>query len=87
MWFTYLKVHAAGGDLTYVLATAPSHDQAPAIRDTGVEQAGSLAVPGLDTTGGPGPVVVAVGAVVLLALVGGAVSGRVRGRRRAAADR
>lgn len=84
MWFTYLKVDAEGGDLTYDLAVAPSRDQAPAVRDTGVEQAALLDVPRIDTTSGPWPVVVAVGALAVLALVGGAVSGRVRGRRRVA---
>jgi hypothetical protein len=87
MWFTYLKVDAAGGDLTHDLAVAPSRDQAPAIRDTGVEHAGSLDVPRLDGAGGSAPIVLAVVGGAGLAVLGAAVSARVRGRRRAAVGR
>ena len=88
LWFTYLKVDATGGDLTYDLAVAPSRDQKPAIRDTGVEQAGSLAVPSLDQTGGIWPAVLIVGGASALAAVGAAVSAMpARARRRAAARR
>jgi hypothetical protein len=88
MWFTYLKVDAAGGDLTHDLAVAPSRDQAPAIRDTGVEHAGSLDVPRLDGASGFAPIGLAVVGGAVPAILGAAVSARrLRGRRRAAVDR
>jgi Uncharacterized protein conserved in bacteria (DUF2330) len=88
MWFTYLKVDAAGGDLTYDLAAAPSRNDAPAVRDTGVDQADSLVVPRLDETAGAGPVALVGGVAAALVVLGGVVSARLaRARRHAAVGR
>lgn len=88
MWFTYLKVDAAGGDLTYDLAAALSHDQAPAVHDTGVDQADSLVVPRLDEVGGFGPFAPVGRVAAALVVLGSAVSARMtRARRHAAAGR
>jgi hypothetical protein len=73
MWLTYLKADVDVGDLTYDLAASPTRDTTPAVRDTGVDGAASLTVPRLDQTGMPWPVVLAVGAAVVV-LAGGAVS-------------
>lgn len=88
MWLTYLKADVDVGDLTYDLATAPSRRDSPAVRDTGIDQAGSLVVPSLDETAGVGPVALVVGVAAALVVLGGAVSVRLaRARRRAAVGR
>jgi hypothetical protein len=61
MWLTYLKADVNVGDLTYDLAAAPSRRAAPAARDTGIEQAGSLVVPRLDQAGAAGVGLLAIG--------------------------
>jgi hypothetical protein len=76
------------GDLTYDLAAAPSRSDAPAVRDTGIDQADSLVVPSLDEAGGVGPVALVVGVAAALVVLGGALSVRMaRERRRAAVGR
>jgi hypothetical protein len=88
MWLTYLKADVSVGDLTYDLAAAPSRNDAPAVRDTGIEHADSLVVPSLVQTSGVGPVALVVGVAAALAVLGGAVSvWRARGRRRAVVGR
>jgi len=88
MWLTYLKADVDVGGLTYDLAAAPSRRDPPAVRDTGIDQAGSLVVPSLDETAGVGPVALVVGVAAALVVLGGAVSVRLaRARRRAAVGR
>jgi Uncharacterized protein conserved in bacteria (DUF2330) len=88
MWLTYLKADVTVGDLTYDLATAPSQNDAPAVRDTGIDHADSLVVPSPVETGGVGPVALVVGVAAALAVLGGAVSvWTARGRRRAVVGR
>jgi hypothetical protein len=88
MWLTYLKADVDVGDLTYDIAAAPSRNDAPAARDTGVDQADSLVVPRLDETGGVWPVALVGGVSVALVVLGGAVSVRLaRAHRRAAVGR
>jgi hypothetical protein len=88
MWLTYLKADVDVGDLTYDLAAAPSRNDAPAVRDTGIDQADSLVVPSLDEAGGVGPVALVVGVAAALVVLGGALSVRMaRERRRAAVGR
>ena len=88
MWLTYLKADVDVGDLTYDLAAAPSRNDAPAVRDTGVDQADSLVVPRLDETGGVWPGALVGGVSAALVVLGGAVSVRfARARRREAVGR
>jgi uncharacterized protein DUF2330 len=88
MWLTYLKADVNVENLTYDLAAAPSRHDSPALRDTGVEHAGSLAVPRLGETGGVGPVAIVVGVAGALVVLGAAVSVLpARARRRVGAPR
>jgi Uncharacterized protein conserved in bacteria (DUF2330) len=73
MWVSYLKADVSVGDLTYDLAASPTRATTPAVRDTGVEGAGSLVAPQLDATGGPWSVGLFAGVVVALAVLGLAV--------------
>ncbi len=88
MWLTYLKADVDVGDLTYDLATAPSRNDAPAVRDTGIDHADALVVPSLDGTGGVWPVALVGGVAAALFVLGAAVSVRsARARRHAAVGR
>jgi hypothetical protein len=90
-WLPYVPVGlplADVGDLRYDLAAAPSRNDAPAVRNTGVDHADSLVVPRLDEAGGVGPVALVGGVAAALVVLGGAVSARLtRARRHAAAGR
>jgi hypothetical protein len=88
MWLTYLKADVRVGDLTYDLAAAPSRNNAPLVRDTGIDHADLLVVPSLVQTSGVWPVALVGGAAAALVVLGGAVSvWTARGRRRAVVGR
>ena len=87
MWFSYVKADVDVGDLNYDLAATRTQNDAPAVRDTGVDPAaGALVVPQLDETSGAWPIAVAVAVavavvVVVLVLAGGISARPGRGRR------
>jgi Uncharacterized protein conserved in bacteria (DUF2330) len=88
MWLTYLKADVRVGDLTYDLAAAPSRNNAPLVRDTGIDHADLLVVPSLVQTSGVWPVALVGGVAAALVVLGGAVSvWTARGRRRAVVGR
>jgi len=71
------------GDLNYDLAATRTQNDAPAVRDTGVDPAaGALVVPQLDETSGAWPIALAVAVAVVVVVLAGGISARPgRGRR------
>jgi hypothetical protein len=86
MWLSYLKADVNVGDLDYDLAATASREDAPAVRDTGLDPDAELVAPRLGQTGSAWPTALAVGVVVAaLAIV---ISGRqARGLRPGAVRR